>query len=69
MTVRMEEQPIEIRVATVADLPRIFAIYHAEVEGGIATFDVEQRDPARDRSWLTHRDPIHPVIVARYAAS
>ena len=56
--------PIEISAATVADLPRIFAIYNAEVERGISTFDVYQKDAGRDEGWLTERERIHPVIVA-----
>lgn len=57
-------KPIEIRDATVADLPRVFAIYNVEVEGGIATFDVEPKVAGRDDGWLTEREAIHPVIVA-----
>jgi len=60
----MPDAPIEIRDAELADLPRIFAIYNAEVEHGIATFDVVPKDPEADADWLTGRDGIHPVIVA-----
>jgi phosphinothricin acetyltransferase len=60
----MPDAPLEIRDATRADLPRIFAIYNAEVEHGIATFDVVPKDPEGDLTWLTERDEIHPVIVA-----
>ena len=60
----MPDAPIEIRDAALADLPRIFAIYNAEVEHGIATFDVVPKDPERDADWLTGRDEIHPVIIA-----
>lgn len=59
----MPPTPIEIRDATVADLPRIFAIYNAEVEGGIATFDVDPKRVDADQAWLTDRAAIHPVIV------
>ena len=55
---------IEIRDATVDDLPRIFAIYNEEVVHGIATFDVEPRVTGVDDRWLTDRDPVHPVLVA-----
>lgn len=55
--------PIEIRDATVADLPRIFAIYNVEVEGGIGTFEVEPKRADADEGWLTTREEIHPVIV------
>jgi L-amino acid N-acyltransferase YncA len=54
----------DIRIATRADLPRIFAIYNREVEGGTSTFDIDTREPGRDDGWLTDRDPWHPVTVA-----
>lgn len=60
----MPDEPIEIRDAEPADLPRIFAIYNAEVEHGIATFDVVGKDPEADAGWLSEREEIHPVIVA-----
>ena len=55
---------IHTRPALLADLPRIFAIYNREVEGGVATFDIESREPGRDDEWLTARAPYHPVTVA-----
>jgi L-amino acid N-acyltransferase YncA len=60
----MPDPTLEIRDAATTDLPRIFAIYNAEVEHGIATFDVVPKDPVTDEGWLTERDEIHPVIVA-----
>jgi len=53
-----------IRPAAIDDLARIFAIYNREVEGGIATFDIDTREPGRDDGWLTARAPYHPVTVA-----
>jgi phosphinothricin acetyltransferase len=53
-----------LRDATLADLPRIFAIYNHEVEHGIATFDVETRRTGVDEGWLADREPFHPVVVA-----
>ncbi len=53
-----------LRDATIADLPRIFAIYNREVEHGIATFDVEPQIAGVDDRWLTEREPHHPVLVA-----
>lgn len=55
---------MEIRDATLADLPRIFAIYNREVEAGIATFDVEPRVAGVDDRWLTERAAHHPVLAA-----
>lgn len=46
------------------DLPRIFAIYNAEVLGGYSTFDIDPREVGRDDAWLTGRTPYHPVTVA-----
>lgn len=61
---RLDGDEIEIRDATVADLPRIFAIYNREIEHGIATFDVEPRIAGVDDAWLIERAPDHPVLVA-----
>ncbi len=58
---------LEIREATAADLGSIFAIYNAEVSGGISTFDTEPRDPDTDRDWLSSRRPRYPVLVAATA--
>jgi len=60
----MPPAPIELRLADRGDLPRIFAIYNREVETGIATFDIDTREPGRDDGWLTDRAPYHPVTVA-----
>lgn len=60
----MATQPIDLRDATAADLPRIFEIYNHEVEHGIATFDVEPKRPGADDGWLSERAPYHPVVVA-----
>lgn len=59
----MPPPSLEIRDAVAADLPRIFAIYNREVEGGIATFETVAKDAERDMDWLTGRDEIHPVLV------
>jgi phosphinothricin acetyltransferase len=60
----MDERAIAIRDATPADLPRIFAIYNEEIEHGISTFEVEPKQAERDRTWLTGRDALYPVLVA-----
>jgi L-amino acid N-acyltransferase YncA len=59
----MDERAIEIREATPADLPRIFAIYNEEIEHGTATFEVEPKRVERDGAWLTERDALYPVLV------
>ena len=60
----MQAAELEIRDATIDDLPRIFAIYNREVERGIATFDVEPRVAGVDDRWLTERSADHPILVA-----
>lgn len=60
----MPQREIAIREAAPADLPEIFTIYNAEVEHGIATFDVEPRQAGRDDGWLLDRAAYHPVVVA-----
>lgn len=55
---------VRIRAATEGDLAAIFAIYNEEVLHGTSTFDIEPKDPERDRDWLAGRERIHPVIVA-----
>lgn len=60
----MSEAEIEVRDATVDDLPGVFEIYNREVTGGISTFDLEPRRVGVDDDWLTDREPIHPVLVA-----
>jgi L-amino acid N-acyltransferase YncA len=60
----MGEHEITIRDATPADLPRIFEIYNAEIEHGIATFEVEPKTVDGDRGWLTDRGDLYPVIAA-----
>lgn len=55
---------IDIRLAELRDLPRIFAIYNVEVLSGFATFDIEPREAGRDDEWLSGRATYHPVTVA-----
>lgn len=60
----MSDPAIPIRDARLGDLGGIFSIYNREVSEEISTFDTETRDPARDRAWLTEREPRYPVLVA-----
>lgn len=56
---------MQIRPATEADLPGIFAIYDHEVLHGTATFDTEPKSPAGRLEWL--RDDAqgkYPILVA-----
>lgn len=55
---------IEIRLATGADLPGIFAIYDREVLHGTATFETEPRTAEERVEWLrAHGSSRHPAIV------
>ena len=61
--------PVRVRCASEADLPRIVDIYNHEVTGGLTTLDTRPLEPAERRSWLLDRDPArHPVLVAERAA-
>lgn len=56
---------MNLRPATEADLPGIFAIYDHEVLHGTATFDTEPKTPAGRLEWL--RDDgggKYPILVA-----
>ena len=56
---------MQIRQATEADLPGIFAIYDHEVLHGTATFDTEPKSEAERLAWL--RDDAkgkYPILVA-----
>ena len=54
-----------IRAATEADLPGIFAIYDEEVRHGTATFDTEPKSAAERREWLRNDGGgRYPILVA-----
>lgn len=54
-----------IRLATLEDLPGIFAIYDREVREGVATFDTEVKSAAERQRWFSeHQPPRHPATVA-----
>jgi phosphinothricin acetyltransferase len=56
---------MEIREATIEDLPAITSIYNYEVVNGTSTFDTEPVTVDQQRAWLQrHSIPRHPVIVA-----
>ena len=53
-----------IRPATVADMPRVLAIYNREVLVSTATYDTEPRSPEEQERWFAHHGLSHPVLVA-----
>lgn len=55
---------MDVRLATLADVEGIRAIYNREVIEGTATFDLRPRSPEAQADWLTRRDGAHAVVVA-----
>lgn len=55
---------IEIRKATLIDLPAITAIYNEAILNTTATFDTEVKTVENRRAWFENRDENFPVIVA-----
>lgn len=56
---------MEVRTASVRDLPGIFAIYDPEVLSGTATFETAPKSPAERLDWFNaHAQARHPLIVA-----
>ncbi len=55
---------MRIRPARLDDAEAIRSIYNHEVAHGTATFDLEPRTLAAQRSWLTERSGAHVVLVA-----
>jgi len=56
---------IEVREATLDDLPAITAMYNDAIVHSVSTFDVEPRTPARAHDWFRKHGEKHPVLVAR----
>ncbi|HEX4895458.1 MAG TPA: GNAT family N-acetyltransferase [Solimonas sp.] len=61
----MSGAAIQLRAATEADLPAIFAIYDEQVLHGTATFDTVPKTPAERLEWF-HNNPgnRYPIRVA-----
>jgi phosphinothricin acetyltransferase len=55
---------IEIRPATMDDVPAITAIYNEAITTTTATFDTEIKDLPDRRRWFESHDERHPVLVA-----
>jgi len=62
-------EPVLVRRAEPADLPRIAAIYDEQVRTAISTFDLEPLPPAYWEARLASRDPGDHVLVAEWEAS
>ena len=56
--------PIELRLATEADLPAINAIYNHYVATSTANYALEPTTEEQRRQWFAMREAIHPVIFA-----
>jgi phosphinothricin acetyltransferase len=55
---------MQLRLVKPADAEAIRAIYNAEVEGGINTFDLVTRTAEDQRAWVERHRGAHPAIVA-----
>jgi phosphinothricin acetyltransferase len=55
---------MQLRPATIEDLPGILAIYNESVLNGTATFDTEPRSPEKQAEWFARHKANHPVLVA-----
>lgn len=57
-------QGVRIRPAAESDLPAVNAIYNREVEGGVATWELDPWPLERRVEWFRARDHEEPVLVA-----
>lgn len=55
---------IQIRPATVADVPAITEIYNDAVRNTVATFDTEEKSVEDRMQWFLAHDEKHPVLVS-----
>lgn len=55
---------LNIRPASVADIPAITEIYNEAILTTTATFDIEPKSIAERTSWLDSHGPRHPVLIA-----
>jgi phosphinothricin acetyltransferase len=61
----MSSGRVEIRPATLDDVPAIMAIYNHEVLTSVATFDMAPLAPDEQREWFAaHAAERHPLLVA-----
>ena len=56
--------PITVRLATLDDSPAVMAIYNAEVESQVSTFDLVARTLDEQRRWLAQRSGAFSAVVA-----
>ena len=55
---------LNIRPATLADLPVITEIYNEAIRKTVATFDTEPKTPEEQMIWYTDHGPKYPILVA-----
>jgi phosphinothricin acetyltransferase len=55
---------MQVRPATIHDVPAIRDIYNDAVKHSTATFDTEVKSLAELRTWFAQHDEAHPVLVA-----
>lgn len=64
---RMGNTAVQIRLATIADLPAIRAIFNHYVATSTCTFQLEPETEEEHHRWFTERAAGHPVTVAELA--
>ena len=64
----MTQNPVRIRLATVADLGRINEIYNHYVLTSTCTYQNEPSSQAERAQWFAEHDERHPVTVAEVGA-
>jgi phosphinothricin acetyltransferase len=60
----MAIEPVNVRLATEADLPAIRRIYNEGIVDRVATLDLDEKDDADIRAWWTNHDDRFAVLVA-----
>ena len=55
---------LNIRPATLADLPAITEIYNEAIRKTVATFDTEPKTPEEQMIWFADHGPKYPILVA-----
>ena len=69
MTETRLSHKVNIRTATLADVPDITHIYNEGIRDRLATLETEERTPQERLTWLQARDERHPVLVAERAGA
>jgi phosphinothricin acetyltransferase len=63
---RIKPEQLQIRLATLSDLPVITEIYNEAVLNGVATFDTEAKSLDDRKIWFNNHGAQHPILVAYF---